>query len=729
MYSKFFGLSGMPFEERADTHYYYPVSSTEEALAFLEYESKYGRSLASIVGDAGTGKTLLIRSMLMRYEPNDQVVVLTWAKGSQAHLVREVCKVFGVTLPTSYSRSRGLARLRRHLKRLGKNDRRAVLFIDQAENLNADDVSQLNALTELQYGDHRLLAIVLVGQPQIRTTLSAPAFASLHQHFSGERVLDPFTLRQTQEYINHRLNIAGAGNAEIFDGVAVDLIHKASRGLPRLINKIANEAMVSAYGKSEKIVSTATATEVVKSWNGGSILPSGDQETSDIAVLQAQPPMNTPVTTPVSMPADDVPDVDDESLMQLQAEVERFEAESVRGMREDMREVGCDIPQEPEAKASPGTAWPAAQPLCSAEGAAGAAMPGYVMRESPALGKMIEDAQVLLEKLQRGFARAERIHIASEAHLMQTTAVERHLESLTEQAQALGTELSQVIQRGNQDSRRIRTELSQELDVSRGLVQDIRAEIDTASDAGIEARHVHELLESACRKGTEVESSLKEFAARLADQADAVQERITTAMSGTETVHVAHEKAARLAKTIDVAAVEYQKQMRAARDEVAEKISGLSAAMETARLAQQQMTESAEDTVAKTVEQILRRSEDAIAQIEDRAKQNISRFEQRSQDSIAQFEDRSAQTMAQVERQSKDAIAQMEAQSQKTAAQIERQGGDVLAQIEEQSQATVGHVERQSKETMAQIERRTEQTTALFERRSEDTIQQFEQRL
>lgn len=268
MYCDFFGLHCRPFGDRADTRFFYPTGDCEEALAAMEYESRYGQGMSLLLGEAGSGKTLLIRTLLQQLTHNDHVVVLTWQadgpdrSGGTMDLIRESCKGFGVTLPSAGNHGRCLSRLRRHLARTRKAGHRSMLIIDQAENLTAGNLGQLVTLTELQQDGDTLLSVFLVGQPHFRTLLHRPEFARIRQQLYGERVLPPLTLAETQEYVQHRLRIAGVGEKHPFDKEAVLMIHNASNGIPRLINRTCDAAMLAAYGTGEQRITRATVSGI-----------------------------------------------------------------------------------------------------------------------------------------------------------------------------------------------------------------------------------------------------------------------------------------------------------------------------------------------------------------------------------------------------------------------------------------------------------------------------------
>jgi len=270
MYADFFGLRTLPFEDRADTQFFYPTAESQEALTALVYEIHHGTGLGLLIGEAGTGKTLLLRSLLLRLEKSHQTVVVTWPVSGVMDLVRECCKGFGVTLPPSLNQSHTLNRLRRHLGRCAGAGIRSILIIDQAQNLSLINIAQLAALAELCGERGRLLNVILAAQPLVRALLDRPEFGWIRQQLLGERTLSPFTQEETGRYIRHRLQIAGAGVTRLFDDLAIPLIHEVSEGVPRLINRVCHAAMQVAFAAQTPQI-PRTIVEAVSNHGGSSL--------------------------------------------------------------------------------------------------------------------------------------------------------------------------------------------------------------------------------------------------------------------------------------------------------------------------------------------------------------------------------------------------------------------------------------------------------------------------
>ncbi len=263
MYTGFFGLRSLPFEDRADTEFLYPTREFEETLAALEYEARFGQGLALVTGEAGTGKTLLLRALLARFDKSDHAVALTWPTGGGGDLIRECSKGFGVTLPSSQNHNRHMDRLRRHLQRIAEAGHHAILMIDQGENLTTHHIGQLSALAELEGEKGRLLRIILAAQPQVSGQLDRPEFSRIRQQLFGDRCLHALSETPSAEYIRHRLQAAGAADAAVFDDEATRCVHEVAGGVPRLINRVCNAAMLTAYGAGERNITRAIVEEAI----------------------------------------------------------------------------------------------------------------------------------------------------------------------------------------------------------------------------------------------------------------------------------------------------------------------------------------------------------------------------------------------------------------------------------------------------------------------------------
>jgi MSHA biogenesis protein MshM len=266
MYCDYFGLRCRPFEDRADTRFLHQTPETEETLAAMEYAAQHGEGIALVMGEAGTGKTMLCRALVQRLSATDRAVILTMPTGRTYNIVRETCKAFGVLSSNQEhgGRTRPLHHLEKHLWQVNATGYRAILILDQAENLTPQSMTAVAALHELQVEGRPLLQIILVGQPQIMNALNDPRFSRLKQRVYGAPQLVPMAEEQIGGYLQQRLRVAGLRDAAIFDPAAAEQIHRAARGIPRLVDHIADACLLHAYAAQQKTVTPAIVLEVTE---------------------------------------------------------------------------------------------------------------------------------------------------------------------------------------------------------------------------------------------------------------------------------------------------------------------------------------------------------------------------------------------------------------------------------------------------------------------------------
>jgi general secretion pathway protein A len=253
MYASFFGLKHEPFSIAPDPRYLYMSKRHREALAHLLYGVKGGGGFVLLSGEIGAGKTTVCRCFLEQIPKRTNVGYIFNPKLTVPELLQSICDEFRLDLPTHAGREPTVKEyvdalndflLKTHA--VGQNN---VLIIDEAQMLSAEVLEQLRLLTNLETNERKLLQIVLIGQPELRTMLAQPELEQLAQRVIARFHLKALSAAETQQYIRHRLAVAGLTRGMPFDREAMERIHVLSRGIPRRINLLCDRAMLGAYAK------------------------------------------------------------------------------------------------------------------------------------------------------------------------------------------------------------------------------------------------------------------------------------------------------------------------------------------------------------------------------------------------------------------------------------------------------------------------------------------------
>jgi type II secretory pathway predicted ATPase ExeA len=259
MYKAFFHLTRNPFDLTPDPNCFVPTPRHNEALAALYYGVRRHKGFVVVTGEVGTGKTLLLRCLLRLLENSKDIAYayLFNSRLSPTDFLQYILADFG--LPSSgKNKCELLLDLSKFLVTRGTKQMTTVLVVDEAHDLPVDTLEELRLLSNLETTEDKLLQIILVGQPELDKKLDSVELRQLKQRIALRTQLGALTAKQTQEYIEQRLRIAGADpNAQpLFSPQAVAAIYSYSRGYPRLINILCENALISAYAKE---VSTVTA--------------------------------------------------------------------------------------------------------------------------------------------------------------------------------------------------------------------------------------------------------------------------------------------------------------------------------------------------------------------------------------------------------------------------------------------------------------------------------------
>ena len=267
MYLRYFALQDHPFAITPDPAFLYLSAHHREALGHLLYGTGEYGGFVQLTGEVGTGKTTLIRALLEQQHEVDEVDVALCLNPQLT--VLELLAAICDELDVDYDDARELSlkylvdRLNAHLLQTHAAGRRTVLIIDEAQNLSREVLEQVRLLTNLETGKHKLLRIILVGQPELEEMLARPDLRQLSQRITARFHLPGLNREQTQSYIGHRLRVAG-GEPGIFTKAACAAVYKASGGTPRLINTICERALMGAYARERKPVTPAVVRQAAR---------------------------------------------------------------------------------------------------------------------------------------------------------------------------------------------------------------------------------------------------------------------------------------------------------------------------------------------------------------------------------------------------------------------------------------------------------------------------------
>ena len=260
MYLDHFNLTERPFSITPDPRFLYMSARHREALAHLLYGLGEGGGFVQLTGEVGTGKTTICRCLLDQVPENVDIALVLNPKVTSTELIATVCDELGIEYPGGNTSIKSLTDvLNRYLLDAYARDRRTVLIIDEAQNLSTDVLEQVRLLTNLETSTQKLLQIVLIGQPELRTLLARDDMRQLSQRVTARYHLDPISREEAGAYIKHRLQICGT-TQPVFKKRAVDKIQQLSGGIPRLINVLCDRSMLGAYVEG----STRVDPKVVK---------------------------------------------------------------------------------------------------------------------------------------------------------------------------------------------------------------------------------------------------------------------------------------------------------------------------------------------------------------------------------------------------------------------------------------------------------------------------------
>jgi type II secretory pathway predicted ATPase ExeA len=255
MFKRLYELRENPFQLHSDIRFLYVNDKVREALAAMAYGIQSRKGIVLLTGDVGTGKTTLLKALLddlRRKQTCVGYIFNAWQSGPD--FLELVLNEFGIEYPPGASRAQMIILLNRWLMERYTAGQPVVLIVDEAQNLSLEVLEEVRLLTNQEAADGKLLQVVLAGQPELVKTMAQPRLRPLAQRVAFWSRTLPLSFEQVREYVQRRLQVAGASNVNIFSDDALRQIHHYTHGVPRLVNLFCEHALIRGYVENTKVI-------------------------------------------------------------------------------------------------------------------------------------------------------------------------------------------------------------------------------------------------------------------------------------------------------------------------------------------------------------------------------------------------------------------------------------------------------------------------------------------
>ena len=263
LYMDFFGFSERPFTLLPDPDFLFWSRAHRRAFSVLEYGVLTRAPITVVTGEVGVGKTTLVQKLLQSLDDDITLGLISNAQGGRGELLQWVLNALGVETDLSAAYVTLFQQLQDFVIEEYAEGRRVILLIDEAQNLSVEGLEELRMLTNINSNKDELLQLILVGQPELRQMVMRPELRQFAQRVTATYHIASLDRAAIAGYIQHRLSHVGGTGGE-FTAEAIDLVHRHSHGIPRLVNKMCDFAMVYAATEERRIIDAAIIEEVLE---------------------------------------------------------------------------------------------------------------------------------------------------------------------------------------------------------------------------------------------------------------------------------------------------------------------------------------------------------------------------------------------------------------------------------------------------------------------------------
>lgn len=253
IYEHYFALTQRPFSIAPNPNFLFACGQYREALAALEYGMLHRGGFVLLTGEVGTGKTTLCKYLLQSVPADTELALVLHPQLDRIELLQLICKEFGIQLDGALNESELIEKLTAFLLSVYSKGGYSVLIIDEAQHLDDSVLELVRLLTNLETHEDKLLQIILLGQPELRSRLNQYQLRQLNQRFTARFHLDGLSFLQVKSYLDHRIEVAG-GRGSLFSSSAAWLLYRLTKGIPRLINVLADRCLMGCYAQQKKQV-------------------------------------------------------------------------------------------------------------------------------------------------------------------------------------------------------------------------------------------------------------------------------------------------------------------------------------------------------------------------------------------------------------------------------------------------------------------------------------------